>query len=73
MDICMSTHLEERWKTIVAAGGPEAFITQALKKKGVYREYRPDIMSIKNEQEKNKTIRYQVGILFLVQTDHEKK
>ena len=52
----MSTHLEERWKTIVAAGGPEAFITQALKKKGVYREYRPDIMSIKNEQEKNAAI-----------------
>ena len=52
----MSTHLKKRWDTIQQAGGPEAYIKKELKKKGVYRSYRPNIMDIKDSSEKTEAI-----------------
>ena len=48
----MSTDLKKRWDMIQRAGGPEAYIKKELKKKGVYRSYRPNIMDIKDSSER---------------------
>ena len=52
----MSTHLKKRWDIIQQAGGPEAYIKKELKRKGVYRSYRPNIMDIKDSSERSKAI-----------------
>ena len=52
----MTTELEQRWEEIQAAGGPESFIKQELKRRGVYRSYKPNIMDLSTEREKQKMI-----------------
>ena len=49
--------LEERWTEIQQSGGPEAYITRQLKKRGVYLSSpRMNIIDIKDEKEKKKAI-----------------
>ena len=52
----MSKNLKQRWEIIQRAGGPEAYIKKELKKKGVYRSYRPNIMDIKDSSERSDAI-----------------
>ena len=52
----MTVELEQRWKEIEDAGGPERFIQQELKRRGLYREYKPNIMTLGSEQEKQQAI-----------------
>ena len=52
----MTIDLEQRWEEIEAAGGPESFIKQELKRRGVYRSYKPNIMELSTEREKQEVI-----------------
>ena len=52
----MSTNLEKRWEQIQAAGGPEKYILQELRRRGVYRSYRPNIREIENAKQKKAAI-----------------
>lgn len=52
----MSKDLKQRWEIIQQAGGPEAYIKKELKRKGVYRSYRPNIMDIKDSSERTEAI-----------------
>jgi len=53
----MSTHLEKRWKQIQSAGGPDKYILRELRRRGVYRSYRPNIREIENAQQKKAAIK----------------
>ena len=52
----MTTELEQRWETIQNAGGPEKYIQQELKRRGLYRNYKPNIMTLSSEREKAEAI-----------------
>ena len=52
----MTTELEQRWKKIQDAGGPEKYIQQELKRRGLYRSYKPNIMTLSTEREKAEVI-----------------
>ena len=52
----MTTELEQRWDEIQNAGGPERFIKQELKRRGVYRDYKPNIMTLGTDREKEQMI-----------------
>ena len=52
----MTTELEQRWQEIMDAGGPERFIQKELKRMGVYRSYKPNIMTLSTDSEKIRVI-----------------
>lgn len=52
----MTTELEQRWQEIQDAGGPERFIQQELKRMGVYRSYKPNIIMLSTDLEKSQAI-----------------
>ena len=52
----MTTELEQRWQEIMDAGGPERFVQQELKRLGVYRSSKPNIIMLTTESEKTRAI-----------------
>ena len=52
----MTTELEQRWQEIMDAGGPEPFIKKELKRMGVYRSYKPNIITLPTESEKRQAV-----------------
>ena len=52
----MTTELEQRWQEIMDAGGPEQFVRQELKRMGVYRSFKPNLMTLTTESEKTRVI-----------------
>ena len=52
----MTTELEQRWQEIMDAGGPEHFVRQELKRMGVYRSFKPNLMRLTTDAEKTRAI-----------------